>query len=383
MSNSNILLVVENIDIAKNIIGAIDGNYTCLLSTNSVEALSLYESSNPEVIIFSHSTVEESKSIYFEILKKTNISATKQHEAILMCKQNNLQHAYDLCKQNMFYDYLINEPDNDLIHINIIIRKIITSFSDEGMSIKAREFARETRGLDELNADIQNLINKEDKVKEITDKTMHELSERMKNDVALMSERIKKKVYGVKENDELIGIIDKEVKEFSSNELEKDIDSSQSQIDKIVSRWGGELRQVQSKHSPKISKISNLSSSIKKMILVVEDNEVYGEMISDIIVGTGKYDSKIKTSVHHGLTSMVCDRPDMVFLDYELPDATAADFLDKVSQISTIQDIPVVMLTSHTSKDIVNTVLTQGAVDFIVKPASKKIIIEKLIKWNK
>jgi len=45
---------------------------------------------------------------------------------------------------------------------------------------------------------------------------------------------------------------------------------------------------------------------------------------------------------------------------------------------TTLRDIPVVMLTGDSSKHIVVDTIKAGAKDYIVKPANRKILLEKI-----
>jgi len=384
MHDVNILIVAESLDIAQEMCSVIDASSNSFyVATNLSEAISLYNTCSPKVLLFNHSTVEDSQIIYFKMVKESSISDHNKHESILLCNKDNVKQAYDKCRQGLFFDYVVIDPEYDRFHVNLTIDKVLSSFSEHTSSVQVRKFAKATNNLDKLNEELNGVVDKVPDVKELTAKSLSELNKKMQSDVKDLSERIKKRTQESENKDQMVSAIDEEVASFSQNNISKEINQSQLNIDKIVNRWGAELKQVKQKHSSSLENLSKMSKATNKVVLIVEDNEVYGDMIKNIVTSTNKLDARLEGSVHHGLTSMVCDRPDIVFLDYELPDGDATDFLYKVSRLDSIKNIPVVMLTSHTSRDIVNTVLTQGAVDFIVKPASKKVIIEKIFKWMK
>lgn len=382
MHDINILIVAESLDIAQEMSSVIDteaNNY--FIATSESEAISLYDSCSPKVLIFYHNTVDASQTIYFKMVKGSKESNKNKHESILLCDQANVKQAYEKCKQKLFFDYVVINPDYDRRHVNIVIDKVIASFSEHESNSQVRKFAKATSNLSKLNAELNGVVDKRSVVNDLTAKSLNDLTKKMQSDVNGLSERIKKRAQSSENTSDLVSAVEEEVESFSKSNIADEVNQTQIIIDQIVNRWGAELKQVQVKHSPSLDNLSKMSKATKKMVLIVEDNEVYGDMINKIVAGTGKFEARVEGSVHHGLTSMVCDRPDIVFLDFELPDAKATEFLNKVSQIDSIKNIPVVMLTSHSSRDVVNTVLTQGAVDFVVKPASKKIIVEKLFKW--
>ncbi|MEO5329472.1 MAG: response regulator [Magnetococcus sp. THC-1_WYH] len=61
-----------------------------------------------------------------------------------------------------------------------------------------------------------------------------------------------------------------------------------------------------------------------------------------------------------------CVRPDLVILDYHMPNESGLDFLARLR--SEGNDIPVIMLTADTSKEVVIMAMRYGANDFHQKP---------------
>lgn len=382
MNGNNILVISDSLDVAQEMSEVLEtkkNNY--FIATSVDEAIKLYENSEPKILLFAYKTVDDSQLAYFQILKSAKNVNNESHCSIILCDQENVVKANDKCRQKIFYDYLVIQPKFDRIHINLMIEKALASLAEQGRHVQVREFADTGNKVGEYSNDVKGVISQSSKVKDMTTSSLHTLSEKMKNDAQSLSDRIKKRALESSSQETLNTAIDEEVNNFSKNNIDKNINSSQKQIDGIVNRWGVELTQVQEKHSPNLEKISQLSKSTKKLILVIEDDEVYGDIVCTIINGLGEFEVKLEGCVHHGLTSMVCDRPDLVLLDYELPDANASQLLSKVSQLDAIKRIPVVIQTGHSSREIFNTLLTQGAVDFIVKPANKEIIISKIKKW--
>ena len=101
-------------------------------------------------------------------------------------------------------------------------------------------------------------------------------------------------------------------------------------------------------------------------------------MVCTMLEKTKDYTVKHANSVEQGLVAFVCDRPDIILLDFELGDGDANNFLEKISKLPKTKDIPVIMLTSHATADVYTTTSMLGAKGFIRKPASQQIIINKI-----
>ncbi len=118
----------------------------------------------------------------------------------------------------------------------------------------------------------------------------------------------------------------------------------------------------------------------KSRLLIVEDDpgarlgvrtylESYGYEIDE--AGTvGAAQEKLTTEV-----------PDLVLLDYALPDGTALDLLRhlKLNRI----EVPVIVLTGHGSIELAVTAIKEGAEQFLTKPielASLAVVVDRVIE---
>jgi CheY-like chemotaxis protein len=75
------------------------------------------------------------------------------------------------------------------------------------------------------------------------------------------------------------------------------------------------------------------------------------------------------------------DKPDLIFLDINLPGADGLVFLRKLRQRENIRSTRVIMLTGDTSRDTIKRALAEGADDFIAKPFASVLIRHKTDKY--
>lgn len=69
--------------------------------------------------------------------------------------------------------------------------------------------------------------------------------------------------------------------------------------------------------------------------------------------------------------------PDILIIDWNLPKIDGLDVLHWLKG-SRYDDIPVIFLTSRNTEDDIVTALTDGADDYIIKPASKAILVARI-----
>jgi diguanylate cyclase (GGDEF)-like protein len=108
--------------------------------------------------------------------------------------------------------------------------------------------------------------------------------------------------------------------------------------------------------------------------LVVDDNEVNLEVITDVLRGNG-YPVKIADGGAKALEIIMDDTPDLVLLDLMMPEVSGEDVLTKVRETPSVSDLPIILLTARASQEDRILGLNMGADDYLAKP----IVTEEIL----
>lgn len=108
-------------------------------------------------------------------------------------------------------------------------------------------------------------------------------------------------------------------------------------------------------------------------IFVVEDDEWYNRLLVYNLSLNPDYEIHTFTNGKNCLENLHL-QPDVITLDYRLPDMKGLDVLKKVKEIN--EDIQVILISEQEDIDVVVELLKQGAYDYIVK---SKDIRERLL----
>jgi len=112
--------------------------------------------------------------------------------------------------------------------------------------------------------------------------------------------------------------------------------------------------------------------------LVIDDSRTMRMIVSKILHEIGFEIVEAK----HGLDALEqlqkSGKFDMAMVDWNMPEMNGFDFVVKVRSDHTYDDMRLVMVTTETEMSHVAQALQAGANEYVMKPFTKEIILEKL-----
>jgi two-component system, cell cycle response regulator DivK len=112
-------------------------------------------------------------------------------------------------------------------------------------------------------------------------------------------------------------------------------------------------------------------------ILLVEDNELNGDMLSRRLVRRG-YEVKTAMDGKEGLRMANTFSPDLILLDLSLPEMDGWEVLKNLKQNPQLKGIPVVALTAHALVSDRNRALEAGFDEYDIKPVEMPRLLKKM-----
>jgi two-component system phosphate regulon response regulator PhoB len=114
-----------------------------------------------------------------------------------------------------------------------------------------------------------------------------------------------------------------------------------------------------------------------KNILIVEDERAIREMIAFGLRRAG-FDVREAEDCNAARASIVDHRPDLLLVDWMLPDQSGLELTRAVKRSRDTQDLPVIMLTARAEEHDKVTGLEGGADDYITKPFSPRELLARI-----
>jgi excisionase family DNA binding protein len=113
--------------------------------------------------------------------------------------------------------------------------------------------------------------------------------------------------------------------------------------------------------------LDNLETG-KRKILVVDDDAEIIELISDVLVRDGRFDIRTASSGYDAGILTEQFRPDLILLDYMLPDVNGNIVCQTIRKNPDFEEIKIIIVSGVIKQDEIDQLLKSGAEDFIRKP---------------
>ncbi|MBA7579132.1 Protein-glutamate methylesterase/protein-glutamine glutaminase [subsurface metagenome] len=123
--------------------------------------------------------------------------------------------------------------------------------------------------------------------------------------------------------------------------------------------------------------LDSLGSGKKKVLIVDDDPEIV-ELISDVLNRDGRFEVKTASSGYDAGLLTQQFRPDLILLDYMLPDVNGNIVCQTIKRNPEFQDIKIVIVSGVVKQDEIDHLLKSGAEDFVRKPFSVDELIDKV-----
>lgn len=116
--------------------------------------------------------------------------------------------------------------------------------------------------------------------------------------------------------------------------------------------------------------------ALKPHILVVDDNAMVLRNIKGIL--KDDFSVSVASSGNQAFRSISFRRPDLILLDYEMPEMNGKEVMEKILEDDEMKDIPIVFLTSLDSKQRVMEILALKPAGYILKPPDAAALTNKI-----
>jgi PleD family two-component response regulator len=118
----------------------------------------------------------------------------------------------------------------------------------------------------------------------------------------------------------------------------------------------------------------------KKRVMVIDDEEDFLVMIKMILDHAGNYEVMTLSSAKFIVSKAREFKPDVILIDMLMPEVKGVDACSMLSKDDVGCRIPVIVVSALEKDDDKLRAFKAGVVDYIVKPVTKALLVERIEK---
>lgn len=113
-----------------------------------------------------------------------------------------------------------------------------------------------------------------------------------------------------------------------------------------------------------------------KKVLLVDDSGIILRNMKEML--TADYEVALAVSGKMALTVIEKGKPDIILMDYEMPEMNGVETLNEIRKTDEYKDIPVIFLTGAENPEAVEIINSVGSAGYVLKPVTKPVILETI-----
>ena len=113
-------------------------------------------------------------------------------------------------------------------------------------------------------------------------------------------------------------------------------------------------------------------------IVLIVDDDKFTQMLINDIVSTENYSVLYASSGIEALKTLRKHKPDIILMDMNMPSLDGVETIRRIKDSPKFSSIPIIMVTGNNAKKDVIESLKAGAADFVFKPISHGILLDKM-----
>jgi len=118
----------------------------------------------------------------------------------------------------------------------------------------------------------------------------------------------------------------------------------------------------------------------RKTVLIVEDNELNMKLFNDLLEAHGYATLQARTGPE-ALSLAAKHRPDLILMDIQLPEISGLQVTQELKADERLSEIPVIAVTAFAMKGDEERIRAGGCEDYIAKPISVAVFLEKVKRY--
>lgn len=373
-----------------------------------------FDAQRPEVLLLAFRHIEHAERHALVLYRHSRRARSERHHSIVLCDKDNLRQAFELCRKECFDDYVLYWPlvyDSSRLHMSILLAARMLALGRE--RVAASEMLAHARVLGSLGEMLDaGLGAGKEHIDALGDslQAAHAAGDALATGLEFASE------FATEFELDLDGVPSGLAPAAADSLAPSPPAAPPAPVEPApplppsagaaaaallpaalfaklrahvgeaseraipLSEWVDGLRREVSPQLDAARKLQGLAAQRPACVLVVDDDRFQCKLLERLLAD---FDCRLQFA-HSGaeaFAALARERPELILMDVQLPDADGVAITRQLKANPALAGIPVIMITGHSERNILQASLAAGAVDFVVKPFERERMHAKLAKF--
>ena len=364
---ASILIATDNITDADLIKKHLEVEFKNIFtSTDPDKAVSDFELRKPDVLMLAFDSLGKSERYSLELYRLSQKIHSHPHRTVILCNKDEVKHVYDLCRKELFDDYILFWPMTyDATRLPMAVHHALRELSAiKSGGPSAAEFAAQVRHMAELETMLDRQMARGGQQIEVTSRAMAQAEQKIGAALDGFSKRL------------VQGDLQNEFSRLKHEEVQQQFRIVAESV-KPLKQWTHDFKQECAPHLELAHTLGEMAGRIQPVVMVVDDDEFQHKIISKILEGNN-YHLVFAAGGIEALKILRKTRPDLILMDVMMPDMGGLEVVRYMKSAPQLADIPIVMITGKSDKSVVMESLKSGVTGFVVKPFDRDTLLGKV-----
>ncbi|MCQ4347461.1 response regulator [Pseudomonas stutzeri] len=339
--------------------------------------IALFDETLPDVVVLAFKSLKHSEQFYLELYRQSGKIHHQPHRTVVLCSKQNVHDAYELCRRELFDDYIMFWP---MTHDAPRLRMSVHNALREQRALRRTapelaEFARQARRIAELEELLQEHLAEGNR----RIASLGQAVSQAEQDIGGAFDHLHVRAGSLDHADpQSLRHLQEEIVRLRQAALREPLQKVDAAL-QPVQQWAAQLHSDYGPHIESARALGEMAREVRRRILLVDDDEFVHKIVG-LQLGEREYELSVARDATEALRILRTSVPDLVLLDIMMPGVDGLEALRRFRTMPSLAGVPFIMLTGRSEEPVVVESLRSGANDFIAKPFDRATLLAKIAR---
>lgn len=380
-SGGGILVATDKVADAKLVRDLLSDEFdNVATSTDADRSVEEFERIRPQVLVLAFDDLGKAERYYLGLYRLGTMVPALPHRTVILCNRDDLRRVYELCRKEYFDDYILFWPtSHDALRLPMTVHHALRQMAESrGAPSRTAELVAQARRIAELEEQLEQYAARGKVHIAEADRSLRAAGQEIGAALDSFGRRLAQgELHGLVEMKDRQGFED-EFARLKAQQIEPRLLAAVNSV-APVQHWASGFRDALGPQIESARSLKAIADEIRPLVLMVDDDDFQHRLLG-LAVESLTLELVFACSGAEALGVLRKRRPDLVLMDFELPDISGVEIMRRMKSVEQLAGIPVIMVSSFSEKQIVVDSLRAGAADFVVKPFDAPTVTAKLGK---